>query len=236
MGQITATRNLVATKVVWHAGQWCGALKFSLICKWINGWVNNREASDLRHQQLWCHGNVLRPGDATYRVINLCQYWLGGPDGTRLLFDRVLMYCQLVPLVQIFWKILFTMPACLFQIMHFNNIFCKWSAILFLLQCVNSLRPSDAYMRQQTNHHWFRLWLVALLAPSHYLNQCWNIVNWTIGNKSQWNLKWNSYIFTEENAFENVVWKMVAILSRPQCVNWQSATYVHIKYTRSSFV
>ena len=29
----------------------------------------------------------------------------------------------------------------------------------------------------------------------------------------------NSYIFIDENAFENVVWKMAAILSRPQCVN-----------------
>ena len=29
-------------------GQWCGALIFSLICVWINGWVNNREAGDLR--------------------------------------------------------------------------------------------------------------------------------------------------------------------------------------------
>ena len=29
----------------------------------------------------------------------------------------------------------------------------------------------------------------------------------------------NSNIFTQENAFENVVWKMAAILSRPQCVN-----------------
>ena len=29
-------------------GQWCGALMFSLICVWINGWVNNREAGDLR--------------------------------------------------------------------------------------------------------------------------------------------------------------------------------------------
>ena len=27
-----------------------------------------------------------------------------------------------------------------------------------------------------------------------------------------------SYIFIQENAFENVVWKMAAILSRPQCV------------------
>ena len=31
-----------------HKGQWRGALMFSLICTWINGWVNNREAGDLR--------------------------------------------------------------------------------------------------------------------------------------------------------------------------------------------
>ena len=31
-----------------HKGQWCGALIFSLICTWINGWVNNHEAGDLR--------------------------------------------------------------------------------------------------------------------------------------------------------------------------------------------
>ena len=31
-----------------HKGQWRGALMFTLICAWINGWVNNREAGDLR--------------------------------------------------------------------------------------------------------------------------------------------------------------------------------------------
>ena len=31
-----------------HKGQWRGALMYSLICVWINGWVNNREAGDLR--------------------------------------------------------------------------------------------------------------------------------------------------------------------------------------------
>ena len=31
-----------------HKGQWRGAVMFSLICVWINGWVNNREAGDLR--------------------------------------------------------------------------------------------------------------------------------------------------------------------------------------------
>ena len=33
-----------------HKGQWRGALIFSLICVWTNGWVNNREAGDLRCQ------------------------------------------------------------------------------------------------------------------------------------------------------------------------------------------
>ena len=34
----------------------------------------------------------------------------------------------------------------------------------------------------------------------------------------RWNFNRNSYIFNNENAFESVVWKMAAILSRPQCV------------------
>ena len=34
-----------------HKGQWCGALIFSFICAWINGWVNNREAGDLKRHR-----------------------------------------------------------------------------------------------------------------------------------------------------------------------------------------
>ena len=30
-----------------HKGQWCGVLMFSLICAWINDWVNNRKTVDL---------------------------------------------------------------------------------------------------------------------------------------------------------------------------------------------
>ena len=32
-------------------GQWRGAFMFSLICAWIKGWVNNRQAGDLRRHQ-----------------------------------------------------------------------------------------------------------------------------------------------------------------------------------------
>ena len=37
-----------------HKGQWRGALMFSLICARINGWVNNREAGDLRRHPTHC--------------------------------------------------------------------------------------------------------------------------------------------------------------------------------------
>ena len=34
-----------------HKGQWRGALMFSLICVWINDWVNNREVGDFRRSR-----------------------------------------------------------------------------------------------------------------------------------------------------------------------------------------
>ena len=42
-----------------HKGQWCGALMFSLICVWINDWVNNREAGDLRRYRAHCDVTVM---------------------------------------------------------------------------------------------------------------------------------------------------------------------------------
>ena len=32
-----------------HKGQWRGALTFFFICAWTNGWANNQDFSDLRH-------------------------------------------------------------------------------------------------------------------------------------------------------------------------------------------
>ena len=34
-----------------HKGQWRGALMFTLICAWINGWGNNDEGGDLRRHR-----------------------------------------------------------------------------------------------------------------------------------------------------------------------------------------
>ena len=48
-----------------HKGQWRGALMFTLIRVWMNGWVNNREAGDLRCQlwSLWRHRNGVQLTD-----------------------------------------------------------------------------------------------------------------------------------------------------------------------------
>ena len=73
-------------------------------------------------------------------------------------------------------------------------------------------------MCQWIYNHCFRWLCGANQATSHYLNQCWNIVNMTLRNKSQWNINRDSHIFIQENAFENVICKMSAIVSRPHCV------------------
>ena len=40
-------------------GQWRGTLMFSLICAWINDWVNNRHAGDLRRHCVHYDVNVM---------------------------------------------------------------------------------------------------------------------------------------------------------------------------------
>ena len=50
------------------------------------------------------------------------------------------------------------------------------------------------------------------------LNLCWNIVNWSLGNKLQWNFDQNSNIVIQENACVNILWKLAVILSPPQRV------------------
>ena len=42
-----------------HKGQWRGALVFSLICAWTNGWVHNRRWFETPSRPLWRHCNAL---------------------------------------------------------------------------------------------------------------------------------------------------------------------------------
>ena len=42
-----------------HKGQWRGALMFSSICAWTNGWENNRDAGDLRRYRAYYDVTVM---------------------------------------------------------------------------------------------------------------------------------------------------------------------------------
>ena len=53
--------------------------------------------------------------------------------------------------------------------------------------------------------HWGRV-----TAPSDYLNQCWDIVNWALGNKLQWKFNQNSNI-----SFKKMHLKMSSVKWRP---------------------
>ena len=82
-----------------HKGQWCGALMFSLICAWINGWVNNERLviwdaiAPIMTSLKWFHTstgmpnhwegiNPIWPSDATYQ-----QIWITSGSANDLLPD-----------------------------------------------------------------------------------------------------------------------------------------------------
>ena len=89
---------------------------------------------------------------------------------------------------------------------------------LYSLSCRTSYRKIS-WSLKAVRLYFQSLWnLTNYSAPSHYLNQWWGSVNWDLRNKFQRNLTRHSNIFIQENVFENIAWKMAAILSRPRCV------------------
>ena len=59
---------------------------------------------------------------------------------------------------------------------------------------------------------------MACSLDGHQAIICTNAEILSLRNKFQWNLDQNSYIFIPENAFENVISEITAILSQPQYV------------------
>ena len=60
---------------------------------------------------------------------------------------------------------------------------------------IDTLRQSDAYMRYQPRPSLGEIMDCRLFCPSHYLNQCYIIVNWNNRSKLQWNFNRHSYVF-----------------------------------------
>ena len=128
-----------------HKGQWCGALVFSLIYAWINGWENNREAGDSR-----CHR-------VHYEVIVMII--LGEMSFADTMSDTHALnmpFGSLVPSLHLkqCWSVVNHTPETYFGISvkpysgkipifsfsenAFENTVCKLWAILFKPQCKNN--------------------------------------------------------------------------------------------------
>ena len=79
-----------------HKDQWRGALMFSLISDWINSWVNNREARDLRRHRAHYDVTVMfalpcrKKTFQLHPVRSACKSYLllshNRPNGTSILF------------------------------------------------------------------------------------------------------------------------------------------------------
>ena len=76
---------------------------------------------------------------------------------------------------------------------------------------INPLRSSDAQAGTKLIYHWFRRWLFALSAPSHYLNQCRKLSIGLLERNISEFLSTLLYII-KKNAFEHVICGIPAIL------------------------
>ena len=80
-------------------------------------------------------------------------------------------------------------------------------------KALTHLLPDAAYMR---------LWIGSALDQKmvcRLLNQCWVIVSWAFRNRFQWNFNQKTKLIIHDNAFENIVCEMTAILYRGRWVN-----------------
>ena len=77
-----------------HKGQWHGPLMFSLICTWINAWVNKRDAGNLRRHR------------AHYNVIVMIRCWKRVRYAEYLNHTNVVLLLVLTRHVDLYWEVL----------------------------------------------------------------------------------------------------------------------------------
>ena len=115
---------------------------------WSDNDLGGKQVSHYLNQLWW---SLLR------HICIIRPQWVNIFDIINTLNIHILStYCQAtVWWIQIFAKEIFTL---LQSLTH-------WGQVTHI--CITNL-----------DHHWFRQWLVVWMVPSHYLNQCLNIVDW----------------------------------------------------------
>ena len=67
--------------------------------------------------------------------------------------------------------------------MHLKISFVKWWPFLFRGDELTIVGVNDAIWFMHHVQLWFGSWLIACSVPSHYLSQCWILVNWIWGTQ-----------------------------------------------------
>ena len=150
-----------------HKGQWGGALMLSLICTWINAWLNNGEAGDLRrrhdfffHYNIW--GCMCSTGPFQYR-------WLKGYIYSPCHYHHHLGSIHFSRCYHIFpwlcaWDVCYTMFCYLLHIHSgktrnlFSLLLCSFWWVR-IIRCILDLR---SYSFICTLHH-----LIITIVPNH---------------------------------------------------------------------
>ena len=135
-----------------HKGQWRGALMFSLICVWINGWVNNREAGDLRRYR--AHYDVTVMVRFEFKMsFGVISYIATTISGLQFPFD----YCCDINNV----KHMYRMGK---SIVKVQSIFHFLAAKIFLVTIyLLTIKNRDVWCTKPTLHwHKLMMWLLYL--------------------------------------------------------------------------
>ena len=116
-------------------GQWRGALMFSLICAWINAWLNNREAGDLRRHRAHYDVTVMQ--------------WTHSRKGTIFHFyllknQRIAIWCPEKELKNMQWT---------YNVMIFvkNMFYCRKHDTIFII----CLPPDPERCCSNFNNIWY---------------------------------------------------------------------------------
>ena len=145
-----------------HKGQWHGTLVFSLICAWINRWVSNGEAGDLRRHRAHYDVTVMFDGrisieNWTILFIRQSAYWLCGCMHVMICWDHVIKWKHFPrywPFVQFPsqrpWR-----PVTLLSFDVFYDL------------CLNKR------LSKQSRHRWFETPSRILWRHCNYSNICW---------------------------------------------------------------
>ena len=130
-----------------HKGQWRGALLFSFICVWINGWVNNLEAGDLRRNRAHYDVTVMREMDrlfmaSIHKAVNNAAAWHW--SAKQGYYD---------------WIILTSGHPCQYQFSFFRYLcFCSWHNHFFSWTIFHALDRMFSNLKIWLCNYLFVLW------------------------------------------------------------------------------